>query len=155
MSRNVLFAAAAAFLLMQSAAGLAADAMAKEDTDVYDQPNANGNVIATVREGQFVIIGECGGSYCSVLAGPGKGGWVRGIALDMNAKASGSARTKSATYPRDVKVVADADIYDEPGGGGNVIGMVRQGTTTLVRTCRSDNWCPVAGGWVWGDFLVR
>jgi hypothetical protein len=155
--RTTMFAFASVFavLLAQSVSANAAEAMAKEEVDVYDQPNANGNVIATLKEGIMVDLGECGGSYCSIVRGPGKGGWVRAAALDLNPNTSSARKQKSAAYPREVQVVADADIHDQPGGGGNVIGMVRQGTTTLTRKCRADNWCPVAGGWVWGDFIVR
>lgn len=154
LRQTILVAALAALFSMPSAAG-AAEAVAREETDVYDQPNANGNVIATLREGTIVDLGECGGSYCVINKGPGRGGFVRAAALDLNPRQGGAARTKPAGFPREVQVLADADVYDQPGGGGNVIAVVRQGKTLLTRKCRTDNWCPIAGGWVWGDFLAR
>jgi hypothetical protein len=49
----------------------------------------------------------------------------------------------------------DVDLYDVPGGTGRVIGMLRQGLQIeLVEPCRSDNWCHVQQGWVWGDFVT-
>jgi hypothetical protein len=132
----------------------AVEAVAKENVDVYDSQDANGNVIATLKEGIMVDLGECGGTWCAILAGPGKGGFVRAVAMNVN-PTQGSKRQKSASYPRQVQVTSDVDIYEKPGGQGAVIGVLRQGTTTLQRACRSDNWCPISGGWVWGDFLAR
>jgi hypothetical protein len=131
----------------------AGEAIAKEDVEVYDSPNG-GSVVRTLREGTQVKLGDCE-SRCPILRGPGAGGWVRSVAMNMNPPSAGMRRKTSASYPRDVKVVADVDLYDKPGGNGKVIGIVRQGTSTLSRSCRKDNWCPVGGGWVWGDFLVR
>ena len=59
------------------------------------------------------------------------------------------------------KVKDDVDVYDMPGGTGNVRGILRKNSVVaLVEPCRSDNWCQVEGaavpagsGWVWGDFL--
>jgi hypothetical protein len=53
------------------------------------------------------------------------------------------------------KVNDDVDLYDEPGGVGQVIGVLSKGkAVTLVEKCRDDNWCHVTQGWVWGDFLT-
>ena len=54
-------------------------------------------------------------------------------------------------------VTGDVDIYDVPGGVGNVIGMLDGGEGQQVQAnCRDDNWCEVSGqGWVWGDFIQR
>ncbi|MBX3575777.1 MAG: hypothetical protein KF723_01115 [Rhizobiaceae bacterium] len=154
MNGMVVGMALAFTLALPMGAAVAADAMAKEETDVYDSQSANGNVIATLREGTMVDLGACGGTWCAIVAGPGKGGFVRAVAMNMN-PGSMSKRQKAAAYPREVKVLSDVDIYEQRGGGGRVIGILRQGTTTLLRQCSSDNWCPVSGGWVWGDFLAR
>lgn len=53
-----------------------------------------------------------------------------------------------------VRVALDVDLYNGPGGGGLVIGMLRRGTigVRLVEPC-SDGWCHVAWpqgqGWVY------
>ena len=53
-----------------------------------------------------------------------------------------------------VKVNSDVDLYDQPGGSGNVIGMLSQGSKVPLAGCKKDGWCQVTGqGWVWGEFL--
>lgn len=52
-------------------------------------------------------------------------------------------------------VTSDVDLYDAPGGGGNVIGILRAGNKVEFAGCRADNWCEVKGGWVFGDFLQK
>jgi hypothetical protein len=59
-------------------------------------------------------------------------------------------------------VKSDVDVYDVPGGEGNVTGVLRTNDTVDFRGCQADNWCHVGGapvpngdGWVWGDFLQR
>jgi hypothetical protein len=65
-------------------------------------------------------------------------------------------------------VNGDVDVYDVPGGDGNVIGMLdfdEEGKFTRsvnMYSCTADNWCeityttgPNGRGWVWGDFLDR
>jgi hypothetical protein len=52
----------------------------------------------------------------------------------------------------------DVDVYDVPGGNGNVIGILRvNNQVQLVGTCKPQDWCEVQGaavptgkGWVWG-----
>jgi uncharacterized protein YkwD len=56
---------------------------------------------------------------------------------------------------RTTTVKSDVDLYDQPGGGGRKIGILRKGQTIGFNSCRPDNWCQVAGGWVWGDFITR
>lgn len=52
-------------------------------------------------------------------------------------------------------VNSDVDLYDEPGGSGEVIGVMLEGEQVeLVEACRDDNWCNIQQGWVWGDFLT-
>jgi len=57
-------------------------------------------------------------------------------------------------------VTGDVDVYDAPGGDGNVIGVLNAGRQ-VSGVCREDRWCQVGGdavpggtGWVWGDFLT-
>jgi hypothetical protein len=52
-------------------------------------------------------------------------------------------------------VTSDVDVYDAPGGGGNVIGILRQGEVVKVVTpCPSNDWCALADGrFAWGEFL--
>jgi hypothetical protein len=52
-------------------------------------------------------------------------------------------------------VTSDVDVYDEPGGGGNVIGILRQGEVVKVVTaCPSDDWCALADGrFAFGEFF--
>jgi hypothetical protein len=52
-------------------------------------------------------------------------------------------------------VNGDVDVYDMPGGGGNVIGILRQGKVVKVVTaCPSDNWCALADGrFDFGEFF--
>jgi hypothetical protein len=52
-------------------------------------------------------------------------------------------------------VTSDVDVYDAPGGGGNVIGILRQGEVVQVVTaCPSNDWCALADGrFAWGELL--
>lgn len=52
-------------------------------------------------------------------------------------------------------VNGDVDLYDNPGGTGNVIGMLDQGQQVALIGCRDDTWCETTKGWVWGEFLQR
>jgi hypothetical protein len=48
------------------------------------------------------------------------------------------------------RVAKPVDVYDSPGGGGNVIGSLNAGgTVTLVEPC-DDSWCHVSGAKVPG-----
>jgi hypothetical protein len=50
-------------------------------------------------------------------------------------------------------VTADVDVYDVPGGNGNVIGTLRKGQQVqLAGSCNKNDWCQVVDqGWVWGN----
>lgn len=52
-------------------------------------------------------------------------------------------------------VTSDVDVYDAPGGGGNVIGILRQGEVVkVVKPCSSNDWCALADGrFAWGEFF--
>jgi hypothetical protein len=53
-------------------------------------------------------------------------------------------------------VTSDVDLYDVPGGNGNIIGMLRQGQVIkVVKACPSDDWCDLTDpkGSAWGSFL--
>lgn len=62
-----------------------------------------------------------------------------------------------------MEVTGDVDVYDVPGGVGEVIGILRGGqgqTVEMGSGCRDDSWCnivwadgPNGTAWVWGDFL--
>jgi hypothetical protein len=69
-----------------------------------------------------------------------------GAACQAPAQAAGSP---TAT------VTSDVDVYDVPGGGGNVIGILRQGEVVKVVTaCPSDDWCALADGrFAFGEFF--
>ncbi|PWK58048.1 CAP domain-containing protein [Aminobacter sp. AP02] len=73
---------------------------------------------------------------------------IQGLAPMMAAERSASRQTTTA-------IISDVDLYDIPGGVGNVIGILRQGQTLPLYECQADDWCRVEGGWVWGAFLVR
>ncbi|HKY95462.1 MAG TPA: PAN domain-containing protein [Kiloniellales bacterium] len=56
-------------------------------------------------------------------------------------------------------ILADVDVYDVPGGGGNVIDFIRAGekVTASPQDCQ-DGWCHIAGpnvpggeGWIWAE----
>lgn len=65
-----------------------------------------------------------------------------------NASGGGTAFTATATE--------DVDLYDRPGGNGNILGVLDQGSPVNVRLCQPDNWCQLTTNyWVWGDFLRR
>jgi hypothetical protein len=94
-------------------------------------------------------------STCSI-AGAYTGGGAGSYALDQAAPAAppqGNSR----------EVTGDVDVYDVPGGVGNIIGMLEGGNGQRVQLgsgCKGDNWCNIVwqagpGGkaWVWGDFL--
>jgi hypothetical protein len=70
----------------------------------------------------------------------------------------GFAHFRAATKPpvqKSTTIVSDVDLYDQPGGRGKKIGILRKGQTLALISCRADNWCQVTGGWVWGSFIVR
>jgi hypothetical protein len=73
---------------------------------------------------------------------------VQGFASTMAVERRAARQTTTA-------IISDVDLYDVPGGVGNVIGILRQGQVLPLYECRADDWCRVAGGWVWGSFLVR
>ena len=68
-------------------------------------------------------------------------------------------------------VTSDVDVYDVPGGNGQIIGMLRSGRQVKLatdnglpaapgQTCKPKDWChvvipelPGGSGWVWDEFL--
>ncbi|MDT5077325.1 MAG: hypothetical protein QOJ80_1962 [Mycobacterium sp.] len=54
-------------------------------------------------------------------------------------------------------VTSDVDVYDKPGGNGNVTGVLRQGELVkVVKPCPSDDWCALADGrFAWGQFFTN
>jgi hypothetical protein len=95
-------------------------------------------------------------STCSI-AGAYTGGGAGSYALDQQPAPPQGNQGNSR------EVTGDVDVYDVPGGVGNVIGMLEGGEGQQVKLgsgCKGDNWCNVVwqagpGGtaWVWGDFL--
>ncbi len=86
-----------------------------------------------------------------------------------NAKTTGEAIEKPGSRVSDIlkqqgagaktaKVTEDVDVYDKPGGDGNVTGVLRTpNTVQLAGACKKQDWCNVQGpavpggkGWVWG-----
>lgn len=65
------------------------------------------------------------------------------------------ARIIAASLPQPTTVINDVDLYDQPGGKGRKISILRKGQKLSLTTCGADNWCQVTGGWVWGSFLAR
>ncbi|MCV7424780.1 SH3 domain-containing protein [Mycobacterium yunnanensis] len=73
---------------------------------------------------------------------------------------SSSSATPPPPAGTSATATGDVDVYDAPGGGGNVTGTLRQGRSVQLVERRPDNWCHVTGasvpggdGWVWGDFI--
>jgi hypothetical protein len=82
-------------------------------------------------------------------------GTVQGPTVNTTYQSTSALRCipEDAAAQRGVTVNGDVDLYDVPDGVGNIIGMLRQGTTVqLVEPCR-EGWCHVQNGWVWGEFL--
>ncbi|AFU02541.1 SH3 domain-containing protein [Nocardia brasiliensis] len=88
-------------------------------------------------------------------------GFARG--LGSGAAPSASAWSSTRPFPclsqqNVATVTEDVDVYDAPGGAGDVLGVLRQGQqVTLVGNCNRNDWCQVTGpavpggtGWVWG-----
>lgn len=77
------------------------------------------------------------------------------------APAAPAAPPMEAPNPFRGVVLADVDLYDVPGGGGNVIRILREGSSVFPRTpCPAADWCELTTsppgpsvGWVWGEFL--
>jgi Cysteine-rich secretory protein family len=69
--------------------------------------------------------------------------------------AHGRQRTAGGTVQTTTGATSDVDLYDQPGGHGKKTGILRKGQHVALTTCRGDNWCQVAGGWVWGAYIAR
>lgn len=79
-------------------------------------------------------------------------------------RAQTDPKTKPASpapNPFRAEVLDDVDVYDVPGGDGNVIDILRKGSNVFPRTpCPAADWCELTTsppgqsvGWVWGAFL--
>jgi hypothetical protein len=73
---------------------------------------------------------------------------------ELTCGAACQAPPQTATGPT-ATVTSDVDVYDKPGGNGNVIGMLRQGDVVKVATpCAADDWCALADGrFAYGEFF--
>jgi hypothetical protein len=65
------------------------------------------------------------------------------------------SRRHVTSIQRVTTVMSDVDFYDQPGGSGKKISVLRKGQKLDLLTCRADNWCQLTGGWVWGSFITR
>ena|ERR1700712_3882405 len=60
--------------------------------------------------------------------------------------------------PAVATVSSDVDVYDDPSGGGTIVGILRAGQQVdLIGVCKKNDWCHVVGpavpggrGWVFG-----
>jgi hypothetical protein len=77
--------------------------------------------------------------------------WESTKPLDCIVPATAPADTPPPP-PQTATVTEDVDVYDAPGGEGNVIDMLRSGQTVQLKgSCSPGDWCEVVGwGWVWG-----
>ncbi|OEO30550.1 hypothetical protein VW23_020595 [Devosia insulae DS-56] len=60
-------------------------------------------------------------------------------------------------------ILADVDVYDKPGGKGQVLGFINK--DSVVAASQADcqgNWCPISGpdvpggaGWIWADGFLE
>lgn len=97
--------------------------------------NYSGNI-----NGNGLVAGSVSGN-----GGPGSG--------NGTFTSSTPLRCIPANVASGVTVNGDVDLYDVPDGVGNIIGILRKGTSVeLTEPCR-DGWCHVKQGWVWGEFL--
>ncbi|WP_162918636.1 CAP domain-containing protein [Taklimakanibacter deserti] len=68
---------------------------------------------------------------------------------------SAGAAESNDSPQRTTAIISDVDLYDIPGGVGNVIGILRKGQRFPLIGCREDDWCQLSPGWVWGSFVAR
>ncbi|BCI52460.1 hypothetical protein NIIDNTM18_17380 [Mycolicibacterium litorale] len=113
---------------------------------------AVGRYTGTVRENRTVA------GQTQDLANGSSASWESVTALNCAPEQAPSPTpgpTPPADAPPSATVNGDVDLYDAPGGDGNVIGILRKGEQVqLPRPCPANQWCEVSGrGWVWGDFL--
>ena len=85
-------------------------------------------------------------------------GWRSGDKMSCVFKSPAPAAPPAAPAPPSppmATVTGDVDIYDAPGGEGNVTGVLPAGRQVQTKgTCSPDDWCEIPGtGWVWGEFL--
>jgi hypothetical protein len=73
---------------------------------------------------------------------------AKGVAHVRRHAAGGTVQSTTAA-------TSDVDLYDQPGGHGKKTGILRKGEKVALTSCRGDNWCQVAGGWVWGALIAR
>jgi hypothetical protein len=92
------------------------------------------------------LFGGGGGPPPKRTVEPPQPGSACGAACQGTAKPTG---TPTAT------VTSDVDVYDVPGGGGKIIGILRQGDVVkVVKACPSDDWCALADGrFAYGQFF--
>jgi hypothetical protein len=107
--------------------------------------------------GQYVGVIDVNG-YVSGYVLNGGADWKSNEPLKCAISASAPPPADPATPATATVVGEDVDVYDVPGGDGNVVGILRVGKQVqLVGTCKPQDWCQVSGaavptgkGWVWG-----
>ena len=96
--------------------------------------------------------------YVSGYVLNGGADWKSNEPLKCGISASAPLPADPATPATATVVGEDVDVYDVPGGVGNVVGVLGVGKQVqLVGTCKPEDWCQVSGnavptgkGWVWG-----
>jgi SH3-like domain-containing protein len=119
----------------------------------FEQPG-DAEPIATIHHGiRFDLTGCRDDGWCSVVKGDQQG-WVRRDTFRSDDVAEEPMEPETNNDDQVMATVnGDVDLYDVPGGVGTVIGMLEKDSTHTLLQCKSDNWCQVEEGWVWGDFL--
>jgi hypothetical protein len=134
-----------------------------------------GPVIGSLQAGTTVALLGCDNWACRIDFN-GDEGFVARSFLDINSGGGGTSGGFTVEIPlpgKNKKVVittpgldlgkilksdnksaaAPTDIYDEPGGEGNVIGTLFPDDGPKPVQCRDDQWCRIPEGWVWGGDL--
>ncbi len=151
LAANIAIASVATTLAVGTAAAAGpTDVRVLTDAPYYDVASMQGMRLGTLEAGRVVAIWDCPSGWCQI-----SGGYVRAEYLDLAALPDGDPRNPGNAGGggfRNVTVNGDVDLYDQPGGNGNIVGMLAMGQTIGMGQC-IDGWCQVTGGWVWGEFL--
>lgn len=137
-----------AFLVV-AAAGLVPTLCFAEAAIVKEATSAGGQFgrVIKLKAGESVNVTACDGANCTID--------VQGAEFIVNRSALQFEEAEQPAATGMATVNDDVDLYDAPGGSGTIIGMLEEGSTHSLLQCKSDNWCQLDSGWVWGDFLDR
>lgn len=155
-----------------TATAVAPDGQSKQGSASGSISGRSFNVTVGYNNGQFQgYVGQIGndgigrGATQNNISGESGIGWSTEFPFNCTAKpAPVELPPEEVTPPVDpdpvpvqvplATVTGDVDVYDSPGGGGNVTGTLNEGDQVDLVGCNADNWCEVRGvGWVWGDFI--